>query len=561
VAAAVGSNLVRYAQAVFFSALPFVAWLQVQGYYPTLSWLYYGVWGASFLLYARRVLHSTSGSSHQNTLTLVVLLLIALSIGMMFIDSVPTGVLDNLPSAPDTVAISSSILLHGSVPQSSPASQYVHYPLSMILLSVMELAVGTSSDMVPKLLAVAFILIPPMILYGCMRDKRVGLTGATVLGFSPWFFVAGVHYSPEAEGGVLFAATLSMLVSMLIQSNNRFIVPVSLMAMALALTDVFYGFVWVVLLITLSASIILLRRWPTEGRHLLLPLGVSAVAWASWYILGTGALLVAAPLAQAFHVFFEQISLNSVYLVSSQSIPLWIRVFEYATYFSLGACAILVVLVNVKKRPLVTALVAVTVLVAVVVILPFVRGYQGGTDLAERSYLIFQVGVAVPIALLLSSASRSRRTILVAATILVVCLVPANALLYGGRPYQFSPSFAYSSTDSRFNLESWDTLGGVVCQYSSANAMWGVRLGAAYVTCMTYFTISPYTDEPNGLVSAKQLTGLQQVVGSGELVALRFSLQGVPEWPQPLPQSPDKIVAGYDVVFDFGDPVLLYTAA
>ena len=553
-----GSNLARYGL-VLFPALPILAWLQVAGYLPAFSLLFYGFWGACFLVYAWRVVHSSSGGSHENTTTLVILLVMSLSIAMMFIDSVPTGVLDNLPSTPDTVAVSSSVLLHGNVPQSSPASQYVHYPLSIVLLAVVELAAGTTADMVPKLLAAGFILVPPILLYGCLRDKRVGLMGASVLGLSPWFFVAGTHYSPEAEGGVLFAAALSVLASMLIQSESRFIVPVSLMAIGLALTDVFYGFVWVVLLVVLSASIILLRRWPMEGRRLLLPLGVSAVAWSSWYILGTGALIVAGPLTQAFHVFFEQISLNSVYLVSSESIPLWIRIFEYATYLSLGGCAILSVLLNARKRPLVAALAAGTVLVAVVVILPFVRGYSGGTDLAERSYLIFQVGASVPIALLLSRASVSRRTLLAVGAILVLSLVPANALLYGGRPYQFSPSFAYSSTDTRFDLESWDSLGSVACHYSPAAAMWGVRFGAAYVTCMTYFTLSPYSDEPNGLVSAKQLTDLQSVIGSGKLVALRLSLSSVPEWPQPLPQTPEKIVSGYDVVFDFGDPVLLYT--
>jgi hypothetical protein len=232
---------------------------------------------------------------------------------------------------------------------------------------------------------------------------------------------------------------------------------------------------------------------------------------------------------------------------------------EYAAYFSLGVCAILAAFVYLKKIPVISAAVVATSFVGLAVFLPWIAGYSSVTDLAQRSYYVFQVGTAIPIAYLLTSASKSHRGLVVLGVVLVLVVVPWNGLAYGGRPYQYDPAFPFSNADTRFNLESWNSLGSTVCQFVHAPLVWGVRLGAAFVTCTGYITLSPESAHPNGVIAANQLTDLNSVLGPGKLIALRFSLQNANEWVQPLPAPISKIFSAYDVVYDSGDPVLIYT--
>jgi hypothetical protein len=544
---------------VVFLILPFATWSDVTNHIIP-SFLFYALWIFCCFVYAVRVIGASSGHSHGNLATLAGLLLILSSIAMILSESIPANILDNLPSTPDTVWLAGNVLTHGTLPsQTYPNAQYLSYPLSIIQLSELELALGTTSNMVPKLLQAGLLLVPPAAIYGCLRDKRIGLIAAAIGGLSPWILDAGTHYSPEAEGGVLLAIAVSVLIANLIQSDNRFNLGLLVMGVALGLTDVFYGFIWIMMILGLTVTSVLLRQWASKGKTLMLLFLASALSWGSWYLLGTGIVLVTEPFSEVARLLLTQISVNTTYLVSAASIPFWISASEYAAYSALGVCAILAVFVYLKKIPVISATVVATVFVALVVFIPWIAGYQGGTDLAQRSYFVFQVGTAIPIAYLLTLVSRSHRSFAVLAVVLVLMLVPWNALAYGGRPYQYSPTSPYSTTDTRFNLESWSSLGDTVCGFSHDPAVWGVRLGAAFVTCAGYYTLSPYSVNPKGAITANQLTDLNSALGAGKLVALRFSLQNVNEWPQPLPTPFSKIIEGYDVIYDSGDPVLVYT--
>lgn len=542
-----------------FLVLPFATWSEVTDHIIPSS-VFYGLWIFCCVVYAERLIHASASHSHRNLATLAALLLMAFSIAMIMSERLPANILDSLPSTPDTVWLADRVIAYGTLPsQAYPNAQYLSYPLSIVQLSEFELAVGATSSMVPKLLQVALILVPPIVFYGCLNDKRIGLIAATVGGLSPWILNPGTHYSPEAEGAVLFAIATSVLIANLIQSDNRFNLGLFVMGAALALTDVFYGFIWIVLVLGLTVTIALLRQWASKGKTLMLAFLTSALSWGSWYLIGTDASVVTEPFSQAARLFLAQISVNTTYLVSAESVPLLIRVSEYVAYLSMGACAILAILVYLKKVPVVSAAALATGFVAAAVFLPWVAGYHSGTDLAQRSYYVFQVGTAIPIAYILTSGSRSHRNLAVLGVILVLVTVPLNALAYGGRPYQYDATFPYSNADTRFNLQSWDSLGSTVCSFSDAPAVWGVRLGAAFVTCTAYITLSPDAAKPDGVITANQLTDLNSVPGPGKIVALRFSLQSVNEWAQPLPVPPNEIISAYDVVYDSGDPLLIYT--
>jgi hypothetical protein len=543
---------------VAFLALPFATWADVTDHLIP-SYLFYGLWLLCCLLLAERLVHASVNHSSGNLAALVALLLIAFSIAMILVERLPANIIDSLPSTPNTVWLAGSTVTHGTLPSFYPNAQYLSYPLSIIQLSELEIALGTTSSMVPKLLQVALILVPPVVIYGCLNDKRIGLIGATIGGLSPWTLDAGTHYSPEADGGVLFAIIASVLIANLIQSDNRFILGLSVMGVALALTDVFYGLIWIVMILGLTVAFVLLRHQASRERMLRLVFLASALSWGAWYLLGTGAALVVGPFSAVAHLLVTRISVDTTYLVSAGSIPFWISASEYVAYFSLGVCAILAIFVYLKKMPVISATVVSTALVALAVFLPWVAGYQGGTDLAQRSYFIFQVGTAIPIAYLLTATPRSHRSLAIMGIVLVLVVVPWNALAYGGRTYQYDATFPYSNADTRFNLESWSSLGSAVCHFSSARLVWGVRLGAAFLTCTGYVTLSPESANPKGVITANQLTVLNSVLGPGKLVALRFSLQSVNEWAQPLPEPFSKIISTYDVVFDSGDPVLVYT--
>lgn len=550
-------ELLDYAYPVFL-VLPVATWLDVTNRIP--SYVFYALWAVGCVVYAWRLVRSTERHSARNLASLGALLLISFSIAMILSDSLPGNIIDSLPSTPDTVWLASNVLAHGTLPaQGYSNAQYLSYPLSIIQLAELELTLGTTSSMLPKLLQVGLVLIPPMAIYGFLKDKRVGLIAATIGSLPPWILDAGTHYSPEAVGAVLLAVAISILIANLVQNEDKFRAGLLIMGVALTLTDVFYGFIWIVVILGLAVALVIWKRWSPKERTLAFLLAASGLSWGSWYLLGTGTLLVTKPFSEIASLLLNQISLNTTYLVSATTIPFFIRASEYAAYLSLGACAVLAALVYLRKAPVISATILAVVFVTLAVFLPWVAGYQSVTDLAQRAYYVFQLGAAIPVAYLLASASSSRRKFVLLGVVVVLAVLPWNALAYGGRPYQYSASFPYSNADTRFNLESWEGLGKMVCGYSHDPIVWGVRLGAAFVTCTTYATLSPDAAKPNGIISPDQLTDLGSVLGAGKLVALRMSLESSNEWVQPLPETPRQILSAYDVVFDSGDPVLLYT--
>ncbi|MDA4115240.1 MAG: hypothetical protein OK442_01640 [Thaumarchaeota archaeon] len=526
--------------------------------------VFYGYWflasGVLGLLVTVRVV----GASETSAYALTALFCMILSASIITPLGVPSNVLDNYPSTPTTVQLTQSTLTHGRLPNGGDVLSYINYPSAIFTLASISALTGLTLTTLAKALGVLLSVVPMFAFYSLIRNRIVALLASAIAALSPWIFTTLTHYTPAALASVLLCFNVAMLFRFLDDRAIGNLAVMTILSVALMFSDPLMSFLWIVFLIGFLAVKLLLgsKGDNRQVSAVAMLVAISIGLWSAWYALLSGSNAMLQDLTQvANQVLSGSRKLTTTAIQSTGTKPSLLTGVEYLAFLALIIFSLSVPLYYRRRNTSYSAMVAGSLLAAAATVLPWIEGFTQATDLVSRSSFIYQIGVACVIAVLLFEQLKTPRLWKVLACVVLVSLAASNALLYGLDPGRYNPSSPMLTDDSRMNLEAWHYFGATFCQLAMVNAVWGVRIGFPFTTCLSgYYYLVTGTSTNGVVVPASDLSDLQRSkVGPGQLVIMRESIALVPEWPQGLPAPPDVIFQNYDVVFRSGDAVLIYT--
>jgi len=136
-------------------------------------------------------------------------------------------------------------------------------------------------------------------------------------------------------------------------------------------------------------------------------------------------------------------------------------------------------------------------------------GFQSGTDLFTRSFILIMFGTAPLIGVTLSRVTTysiirnfSRPNLGSLVAIALIALLLMNSVFYSFPPYYYSTSIPLQSEDTRRYLPQWQSMGDFVALYfDPTQHMWGPRLGASLVGLYANTTYYQFTVPTEGLIA------------------------------------------------------------
>jgi hypothetical protein len=546
-----------------FGILPIVTYFDVT----TASFpppLFYGIWFiCSIWLGILVILNVRFNKAQAAVMPMFALFSMVFSLSIITPLSVPFNVIDNFPSTPQTVQLTQLVLSAGKLPTNLPAGlSYANYPACIFVLASLQSLTGLSFVVLTKILGVVLSIIPTFGFYALIKNKSIALPAAAIAGLSPWIFNHVTHYTAPGVAAVLISLNIAMLFRLMEEGSTANLSILFILTVVLTFSDVLISFLWIIFLAGTVVLASILRGKDNDLRFSILSLlFLAGVLWFVWYIVFMSSDGLISFFQSVGNQIFFGFKTNTSVIQPSGSKPSSFTDIEYAAFLALFLYSVASFFYFGRKRPFYSSMLVGAFVAAVAVVVPWIAGFETGTDLVTRSILIFQMGVAPVLAALLFEQSKSSRIWPAIFGVVLISLIASNALLYGVEPYRYDSSSPFvTAQDTRLDLEGWHYGSATFCQYTQTKEVWGVIMGSSFFQCLTeYNQLVPGVSNGPPIVPASSLLDLQSVIGAGQFVVLRQSIAQVPEWPEKLPASPNTIFSHYDVVLQSGDVVILYT--
>jgi hypothetical protein len=541
----------------FFIFLPVLTAFQVLSL-PVPVIAFFAIWSTFAVFLSLLVIGCVEGTNPWINRTFVAILMTSIALALIYPLSLPPNIADNIPSTSATIVLANQVLSSGNLPSPSSTITYLDYPVSILLISIMKLLTNMNIAYLVKMIDVFESIFPVFVLYSLIKAKNIAIVASLIGGLSPFFVGQTTGFAGFALAASVFLPLVLLLFwRIVLHENRRDWIMIIIAVFVFVMTDVFDAFVWIVLLLAFLVSSILLSKRENirASAQLLL---FSSLFFAGWYILGTASAGILGQFSQVWQTILKPTITTTAIAPTGLKTPLLVA-FEYSTFLLLIAFVVAAFAYLRSDKIPYSSIITGATIAGLVTLLPWLAGYQIGTDLAQRSELFFQLGCSIAVGVFILK-HRGSRLIMVLSIILISLLV-FNALSYGADNSLFTPDAPLSVNSPHLGLQQWADTGVTLCKFGPYHQIWGVAVAEPYATCAPYIYLVPLQSNPTSQyrISESDLENLSSVIGKGQVVILRESLTTIPEWPQSLPYSVDQTFRGYDVIFRSDDAFVIYT--
>lgn len=453
--------------------------------------------------------------------------------------SKPDPIIDNVTDVYNVRLAVLALLHNGFLPaQTAVTNLFVLLPGINLLLVSLQLISGIDLTVLLKYLPIFLVLplfgaIPLAVRSLGIRSERAEVIATAIVVMTPFIMGNSPHTSPPGYGTVLFIIAVAFLLDLVTSDKRQFAPCFVLVAFAVIIyhvTSAFFLAEFAILLSFVSAIPQLRKRAQIPQSSLILLIVLIAVG--AFYV-STSPNISLQLVSFATLVFSSHPKATLSYVVPVGFKSLWMIMTEYSAFGLFGIIGLIAFLSKAKDLLLSKLFAGISILIGLGFSGVWLLGFQQGTDLFTRIFILAFTGAAplmgASIARASDDSSRklslriSRHQLVKFAAGVFIALTFLNSVFYGVFPYYYNTSIPLQVEDTRRNLEQWQAFGNFVSlHFPRDEFMRGPQLGLSLVglySNVSYYPFVPNAENTKPVVDASLFPYLS-VVYRGQYVAV-----------------------------------------